>query len=96
VGSQTEIFINFVEKQAMDTPELKKDFHNLIDSIDNENLLSDFYDLLKKRVSGSEGRLWKMLTKEEQEELNLAFEESEKPENLISRKEMRKKHEKWL
>ena len=80
----------------MNTLELKKDFHNLIDSIDNESLLSDFYTLIKRRISSKEGKLWKGLTKKEQEELNLAFEESEKLENLISHEEMRKKHKKWL
>ncbi len=80
----------------MNTIELKKEFHNLIDSIDNENLLSDFYFLLKKRISAKEGNLWKGLTKKEQEELNSAIEESKNPENLISHKEMKKKHEKWL
>ena len=80
----------------MNTLELKKDFHNLIDSIDNESLLSDFYALIKRRISAKEGTLWKGLTKKEQEELYLAFEESENPENLISHKEMRKKHKKWL
>ncbi len=80
----------------MNTLELKKDFHNLIDSIDNENLLSDFYILIKERLSVKDGKLWKGLTKKEQEELDLAFEESKKPENLISHEEMRKKHEKWF
>ena len=80
----------------MNTIELKKNFHNLIDSIDNVSLLADFYDLLKKRLSGDEGRLWKNLTKIEQEELLMAFEESEDPDNLISHEDMRKKHEKWL
>ncbi len=80
----------------MNTIELKKNFHNLIDSIDNENLLLNFYELLKKRISTKEGKLWKDLTKEEREELNLAFKESQNPEKLISHKEMRKKHKKWL
>ena len=80
----------------MSTLKLKKDFHNLIDSIENENLLSDFYTLIKRRISGKEGKLWKGLTTKEQEELNLAFEESQKPENLISHDEMKKKHKKWL
>lgn len=80
----------------MNTIELKKNFHHLIDSIDNANLLSDFYDLIKKRLSSKDGQLWNILTKKEQEELFLAFEESENPENLISHEEMKKKHEKWL
>ena len=80
----------------MNTIEIKKDLHNLIDSIDNVNLLSNFYDLIKKRLSSKEGQLWNRLTTKEQEELYLAFEESENPENLISHEEMKKKHEKWL
>ncbi len=80
----------------MSTVELKKDFHDLIDSIDNEKLLSKFYALLKKKVSDEEGKLWKSLTKQEREEINKAIEESENPENLISLEEMRKKHKKWL
>ncbi len=80
----------------MNTVELKKDFHNLIDSIDNETLLSDFYILLKKIISSKEGKLWKSLTKKEQEELNLSFNESKNPKNLISHKDMREKHKKWL
>ncbi len=80
----------------MNTLKLKKDFHNLIDSIDNENLLSDFYALIKRRISEKDGKLWNELTEREKEELNSAFEESKMPENLISHEEMRKKHEKRL
>ncbi|MBU2445135.1 MAG: hypothetical protein KJ666_06125 [Bacteroidetes bacterium] len=80
----------------MNTIELKKNFHHLIDSIDNENLLISFYDLIKRRYSTKEGQLWNRLTKQEQEELLLAVEESENPENLISHEEMNEKHKKWL
>jgi hypothetical protein len=80
----------------MNAIELKKNFHLLIDSIDNENLLVSFYDLIKKRSSTKEGQLWGKLTNQEQEELLSALEESENPENLISNEEMVKKHKKWL
>mgnify|MGYP001233645066 CR=1 FL=1 len=80
----------------MNTIELKKNFHLLIDSIDNENLLVSFYDLLKERSSTKEGQLWDRLTKAEQEELLSALEESNNPENLISHEEMVTKHKKWL
>ncbi|NPA36628.1 MAG: hypothetical protein GXO47_07240 [Chlorobi bacterium] len=63
----------------MNAIELKKNSHNFMDSIDNVNLLADFYELLKKRLSRDESKLWRGLTKSEQEELLLAFEESEKP-----------------
>jgi len=80
----------------MNTTELKKSFHLLIDSIDNENLLINFYDILKKRSSAKEGKLWENLTIEDQEELLFALKESDNPENLISQAEMKKKHQKWL
>ncbi len=80
----------------MNTIELKKNFHHLIDSIDNENLLINFFDLIKRRYSTKEGQLWNRLTKQEQQELLLAVEESENSENLISHEEMNEKHKKWL
>ena len=80
----------------MNAIELKKNFHLLIESIDNDNLLNIFYDILKRRSNAQEGDLWNRLSKEEREELLLAFEESDKPENLISQEKMTKKHLKWL
>lgn len=80
----------------MNTIELKNNFHNLIDSIENETLLMNFYELMKKRSSTKEGQLWSRLNKQEQEELLLALEESENEVNLISHEEMKKKHKKWL
>lgn len=80
----------------MTTIELKNNFHHLIDSIDNENLLLRFYELMKSRSTSKEGKLWSRLSKEEQDELLKAYSESEQEENLISSKEMMKKHKKWL
>lgn len=80
----------------MNTIELKKSFHQLIDSIDNENLLINFYDLIKKRSSDKEGQLWNKLSNQEQKELLLSLEESKNPENLIDHEEMKMKHKKWL
>jgi hypothetical protein len=75
---------------------IKKKFHILIHSIENENLLLTFYELIKKRSSSKEGQLWNRLTQKEQDELLMSFEESENPENLISHDEMVKKRNKWL
>lgn len=76
----------------MNAIELKKSFHLLIDSIDNENLLIKFYDIIKKKSSANDGRLWERTTNQEREELLLALEESEDPNNLINHDEMKKKH----
>ncbi|RXK84542.1 hypothetical protein EST62_09415 [Chlorobaculum sp. 24CR] len=75
----------------MNTIELKRSFHSLIDSINNDSLLMNFYDLMKTRTSTKEGQLWNRLTEDEQEELLMTLEESENPENLISNEEMKHK-----
>ena len=80
----------------MNTIALKKNFHLLIDSIENENLLISFYELMKKRSITQEGQLWNSLTQKEQDELLLSLEESENSDNLICHDEMAKKHLKRL
>ena len=81
---------------SMNTTELRKNFHSLIDSIENEKLLISFYDLIKKRSTAKEGELWEKLTPEEQEELLNILEESQDPAYTITHDEMRKKYKKWL
>jgi hypothetical protein len=80
----------------MSTIEIKKNFHSLIDSIDNEHLLMNFYDIIKSRTNLKDGQLWNRLNKNEQEELLATFEDAENPENLIDHEKMKKKHNKWL
>ena len=80
----------------MTTIELKNNFHQLIDSIENENLLLKFYELMRNRSISKEGNLWSRLSIEEQEELLKSFNESDKEENLIKHNEMMIKHKKWL
>ena len=80
----------------MNTIELKNDFHNLIDKIENENLLIKFYELIQKKVSSKDGQLWSRLTVEEQEELLQAERESEDDRNLIDWNIIKEKHKKWL
>ncbi len=80
----------------MNTLEIKNNIHHLIDNIDNENLLLNFYHILKNRTTTKDGDLWARLTKEEKEDLISAFEESKEDYNLIPNEEMKKKHKKWL
>jgi len=80
----------------MTTLELKNNFHHLIDSIENENLLKEFYELMLRKRASKDRRLWTMLSEEEMEELLIANEESENPNNLIPHEEMKEKYAKWL
>jgi len=41
----------------MDTTELKKNVHELVNSIENEHLLKDCYALIKRRTSAEEGNI---------------------------------------
>jgi Tfp pilus assembly ATPase PilU len=76
----------------MTTIELKKNLHQMIDSVDSDLLLSKFYFVLKKIKNINDGDLWNNLTKEEQDELIISDMESEDENNLISHSEILKKH----
>jgi len=80
----------------MQKTQLKTNFHQLIDSIDNEQLLSKFYGLMSQSRNLVDGQLWNKLTHDELEDLELSYLESENPENLITHSEIQKKHSKWL
>jgi hypothetical protein len=80
----------------MEATQLKVNFHQLIDSIDNERILAKFYSLMSRTNDSSAGQLWSRLTKEEQEELLQSDIEADDPVNLIPHSVIQKKHEKWL
>jgi len=80
----------------MTTLEIKNNFHQLIDSIENENLLRKFYELMLRKRALKDGILWNKLSDEERDELLLANKESENPDHHISHDEIRKKYAEWL
>ena len=76
--------------------EIQNNFHNLIDSIDNERVLLFFYNLMKKRAFDENGKLWQNLSEVEKDELLLAFDERKEFDNLIDFHKVKSKHNKWL
>jgi len=80
----------------MSLANLKTDFHQLIYKIENEELLSSFYQLLVQRSQSKNGQLWESLTDKEKNELLLADEESKDSNNWISDEEVRLKQQQWL
>lgn len=80
----------------MNTFELKNNLHHLIDSTNNDHLLSRFYSIIVSIKEYPEGKLWSRLSAEERDELIKADMESNDPENLIPHTEIEKKHNKWL
>ncbi len=75
----------------MATVELKSNIHRIVDEIQNEQLLRTLYDFLKVKTTSKSGQLWDALTKEERQEILLAYEESEDEANLIDREEVFKR-----
>lgn len=80
----------------MKTIEIKRDFHNFIDSIENVTFLENFYELMKNRFSQKNGLLWSRLSTLEKDEMLKSFNESENPKNLIDNNAMKTKLKKWL
>ncbi len=80
----------------MTTLELRSNLHRLIDTIQDESVLSGFYALLSKSRERKGGLLWNKLTSEEQEELLQIESESHDESNLIANSQMIQKHKKWL
>jgi hypothetical protein len=75
---------------------IKDNFHHLIDSIDNEDLLKACYQLIEKIRDGQNGHLWNSLGEDQQKELLAAYEESFDEQNLLSHEAVKGQHEKWL
>ena len=46
---------------VMNTVEIKDNFHKLIDRIDNDTVLSGFYEILEKASAVKDGSLWNRL-----------------------------------
>jgi len=74
----------------------KEAFHKLIDNIEDEGLLNEYYNLISRLSNSQEGELWNTLTPEQKEELMLSYEESRDPKNLISHEEVVAQFSKWL
>jgi len=75
---------------------IKDDFHHLIDTIEDEQLLKSYYQLIQNMNNQSEGALWKALSEKQKKELLLSYDESFDEKNLLSHKQVKLQHEKWL
>ena len=80
----------------MTNSEIKSSIRKIIDSIDNDNLLNKYYELISRMKDMKDGDLWKSLSRNEQDELIKIETDSRDEKNLISHHDMREKHKKWL
>ena len=75
---------------------IKEDFHHLIDTIEDEQLLTTYYHLVQQLTIGETGKIWNNLTDDQRKSIEESYEESFDEKNLISHEEVKKRHEKWL
>ena len=80
----------------MNSVELRTNFHKLIDTIQNEKMLSEFYELMTNFNNAKAGALWNSLTEYEKNELLSIVEESNDDGKLIDHSIIKDKHKKWL
>lgn len=74
----------------MSTVELKSNIHAIVDTIQNQQLLSMVYEFLK--LNSKSTGVWDSLTAEQKEEVMLAFEESENENNLTEADKVLKRY----
>ena len=77
----------------MRSSELRTHIYNIIERIQSEQFLQTLFDFLKTKENEKAGGYWNSLTKEQKEEVLLAYEESEDEQNLLDRDELFKNPE---
>jgi len=77
----------------MGTLELKANIHNIVESIQNEQLLQAVYDFLKLKENTQTGKIWNSVSQAERDEVLLAYEESKDKSNVIPISELFKREE---
>ena len=80
----------------MDIGHVRSNFHQLIDQIEDETILSELYQMLLNYQQKKEsGDFWDSMTDEQKQELEEALAESESDENLISHQDVMNRASKW-
>jgi len=73
----------------------RDDFHKLIDTIEDDRVLQSYYQMVSMLQQNKENDLWDSLSKNEQAELLISYEESFSEKNLLSHNVVMEKHLKW-
>jgi len=70
--------------------------HELIDTIEDEEVLNAYLLLIKTLSNNDTGRLWNSLNEEQKDDVLKSYEESFVSNNLVAHEEIKKQHSKWL
>jgi hypothetical protein len=69
----------------MGVSDLKANIHLMVDEIENESILQTLFEFLSGRKNDGQSSFWQGLNDAQKQEILLAFDESEKEENLIEK-----------
>lgn len=75
---------------------VRDDLHHLIDTIEDEQLLKSYLQLIQGLTASKSGELWNKLSEEQKAELISAYDESFEQDNLITNDAAKQQHAKWL
>lgn len=75
---------------------IKDQIHELVDTIEDEEILNAYLQLIKTISDRKTGSLWDSLSDNERQDVLLSYHESFDNENLISHNEVKDQHKKWL
>jgi len=74
----------------------KDQIHALVETIDDEEILTAYLQLIKNLANNKTGALWNSLTTDEEQDLISSYNESFDRDNLVSHEEVKSQHSKWL
>ncbi len=80
----------------MNKTKLRSNLHKLIDQIDNQNLLEEYYKEIKSIIEKSQCNVWDKLTDEQKKDVLLSYEESEEDNHLLDHDTVMNKYKDWL
>ena len=75
---------------------LKSNLHKLIDRIENQTLLEEYYKEMKSILEKSQDNVWDKLTEDQKKDILLSYEESEIESDLIENESVMIKYKDWL
>jgi hypothetical protein len=74
----------------------KAQIHELVDTIEDEEILNAYLQLIKTISNNKTGSLWDSLSPGEKQDVLRSYDESFDNKNLISYDEVKIQHRKWL
>ncbi len=80
----------------MDMLDIKNNFHHLIESIDDEAVLLNFYLLMKTQLSENDTLLIDTLSAKQYKVLMEVFDERFNDDNLMANEAIKQKYNKWF